>query len=270
MEVLRQHGLPCPGWSAEPRPGEWILKPNKSAGGLGVQPYTGQPFNPRTHFLQERIEGLPCSAIFLGTSENALLLGVTQQLVGTPWLHASGLHYAGNVGPLLLDPSAQSRWLRLGQTLAARLQLRGLFGVDAIVCDEVPWPVEINPRYTASVEVLERASKNPLLRWHRDCFVSHDSERDTVRIGVVTQESQVCGKAILYARGQVTFPDRGPWLASLNENLDDREYADIPCAGEVIEQGRPVVTLFARAASVPACLEQLQEKARALDRCLWG
>ena len=35
--------------------------------------------------------------------------------------------------------------------------LVGLFGVDLILRDGEPWPVEVNPRYTASVEVLELA-----------------------------------------------------------------------------------------------------------------
>ena len=41
--------------------------------------------------------------------------------------------------------------------------LAGWFGVDFILRDGIPWPVEINPRYTASVEIHELASGRSLL-----------------------------------------------------------------------------------------------------------
>jgi predicted ATP-grasp superfamily ATP-dependent carboligase len=83
---------------------------------------------------------------------------------------------------------------------------------------------------------------------------------------------EIQGKAILFARKALTFPELGPWLAALQAgvDLDQTEYADIPQAGEVIEQGRPVLTLFASAATPAECLGKLQEKAQALDRRLWG
>ena len=55
----------------------------------------------------------------------------------------------------------------LGDFLAASYRLVGLFGVDFILSDGQPWPVEINPRYTASVEVLELALRRSLLAEHR-------------------------------------------------------------------------------------------------------
>ena len=61
----------------------------------------------------------------------------------------------------LLPPSDDLA--RLGQVLAAGCGIRGLFGVDCVEENSVFWPVEINPRYTASVEVLEYASGLPAL-----------------------------------------------------------------------------------------------------------
>ena len=46
-------------------------------------------------------------------------------------------------------------------------------------------------------------------------------------------------------------------------------FADIPPAGQHIEAGRPILTFFARADSVSACLEQLKRTAADLDRCFW-
>src|ERR1022692_498894 len=63
-QSLRACGLPCPALAHQPMAtGRLLLKPRKSAGGLGIRFYDNQPFNPRTHFLQEWIAGLPCSGI---------------------------------------------------------------------------------------------------------------------------------------------------------------------------------------------------------------
>jgi uncharacterized protein len=252
---LHAHGLPCPALVDAPTAGRWLLKPRKSGGGLGIQLYVGQAFNPRTHFLQEWIDGVPMSAVYLGQNDDATLLGVTQQLIGTPWLNATGFHYAGNIGPLRLESVP---WQRLGAALAKAFHLRGLFGIDAILCDGVPFPVEINPRYTASVEIVERAYKRPLLQWHGDVF------RGRSATPVIPPNERLHGKAILYARETLAFPERGPWLE------DETEYADIPHAGEIIEQGRPVLTLFTSGATAAECETNLREKAQALDRSWWA
>jgi uncharacterized protein len=267
-QCLQARGLPCPGNAEEPKTtGRWLLKPRKSAGGFGIQVYAGQPFNPRTHFLQEPIDGQPSSAIFLGHNDDAILLGVTHQLVGVPWLNTRGFHYAGNIGPLPLDPTTRSRWQDVGQALTEAFSLRGLFGVDAILRDGVPWPVEINPRYTASVELLERCYQEPLLTLHRAVF-----EQMPLPLFRMPTPPTICGKAILYARQSFSFPADGPWLAALADGvvLDTAEHADIPHAGAIIERGRPVLTLFAAAPTVAECERKLQEKAQALDRRLWG
>jgi uncharacterized protein len=298
-QYLCTQGVPCPRVSDQPpADGAWLLKPRKSAGGLGIHPYRQQPFKARSHFLQERIDGTPCSAIFLGVeSLSTLLLGVTQQLIGISWLNASGYQYCGNIGPLPLEADQEAKWRQLGsvfngfripplspvlggegpgvrgrhrrkmhpspQPLSPEYRgeghsLRGLFGVDAIVRDGVPWPVEINPRYTASVEVLERSYRVALLPLHGAVF-----EQTPLPVFHLPATPPIHGKAILYARQTFAFPAAGPWL-------DTDEYADIPHAGEVIEQGRPVLTLFASAASVADCVARLEEKAHALDRRFWG
>ena len=264
---LRACGIPHPLSTDRPTTvGRWLLKPRRSGSGVGIRAYTGQPFNPRTHFLQEWISGIPCSAIYLGQGDQAILLGITRQLVGTPWLNATGFHYAGNI-ELPLQALMEECWHNIGTALARSFRLRGLFGVDVILRNGEPWPIEINPRYTASVEVLERGLNLPLLALHREVFESNQRIAPTqcaARAGGNSNRWEtIHGKAILYARESVTFPADGPWCGST-------DYADIPHAGDLIEKGRPVLTLFASAATVDDCCLKLREKAQALDRALWG
>ncbi|MBI2806232.1 MAG: ATP-grasp domain-containing protein [Planctomycetes bacterium] len=265
-QCLELHRIPCPAVSKAPEVnGAWILKPRRSAGGYAVREYKRQTFNPRTHFLQERIEGKPCSAVFVADRDQVMLLGITRQLIGTPWLNATGFHYAGSVGPLPISETELQRWRELGTALGQDFQLRGLFGIDAMVRDGVPWPVEINPRYTASVEILERACQGAYLLHHAAAFAA------TAPAPAGAARS-ICGKAILFARKTFSFPTDGPWVESLEPggNLDSVEHADIPRAGEIIEAGRPVLTVFASASTVHECETKLREKAQALDRRLCG
>src|SRR5207237_999023 len=136
--------------------------------------------------------------------------------------------------------------------------------------DDLPWPVEINPRYTASVEVLEYAQGVSSLALHRQVF-----EPEAGKAAVVTTpEAGPCvGKAILFASAALTFPDDGPWLAALHAPDPVSElpaFADIPFAGTRIEAGRPILTCFARADSPLGCLDVLQQTAADLDHRLFG
>ncbi|MBV9125006.1 MAG: hypothetical protein JO112_16755 [Planctomycetes bacterium] len=47
-------------------------------------------------------------------------------------------------------------------------------------------------------------------------------------------------------------------------------FADLPHAGQPLAAGRPILTLFARAANPAACLETLHQMAEDLDRWLFG
>jgi predicted ATP-grasp superfamily ATP-dependent carboligase len=80
------------------------------------------------------------------------------------------------------------------------------------------------------------------------------------------------GKAILFARDPLVFPSEGPWLRSLRSPpaLDELpDFADIPHAGERIEMGKPILTLFARADSEAGCMGNLRAIARHLDQWLF-
>jgi predicted ATP-grasp superfamily ATP-dependent carboligase len=267
-QCLREARLPYPAVSDKPRiDGRWLLKPKRSAGGCGIVPYTAQPFDPRTHYLQEWLDGESVSASFVTLNGNAVAPMHTVQLVGTPWCNARRFQYAGSIAvPSSGSVGTDWYWGALGRSFVETFHLRGLFGVDAILRHDIPRPVEINPRYTASVELFERQLGSALLKWHANAF------EPEIELPDIIGDLRIWGKAILYARKTFTFPADGPWLDALADgvDLDETEYADIPHAGEVIEQGWPVLTIFAAAETEEECERKLQEKAQALDRRLWG
>lgn len=271
--LLRSAGLPAPAVvdvveQSSPVP-RWLRKPRRSGGGGGIRFAIPRESVQPGHdvYFQEYIDGEPFSLLFLGNGKEARLLGVTRQLVGQPWLHAASFHYCGSIGPL--DPSLVQHpsLAALGNLLASECRLMGLFGVDGILREGTFWPVEINPRYTASVEVLEYATGIPLLAWHAHIF-SHGRLPPTPAISM----ARTIGKAIFFARDDLHFPADGPWMAELRSPRAVQEmpfFADIPVAGEHIEAGKPILTFFAAADSPSACEDKLRQIATALDRCLF-
>jgi predicted ATP-grasp superfamily ATP-dependent carboligase len=134
----------------------------------------------------------------------------------------------------------------------------------------VPWPVEINPRYTASVEVLEYATGLTALGLHGQVFDSNlisQPSGDPIATGIVI------GKSILFAPTDLVFPAGGPWLAAGATTRPVQElpaFADLPAARQPIRMGHPVLTFFARADSPADCCQALRQIASDLDRRLFA
>jgi predicted ATP-grasp superfamily ATP-dependent carboligase len=269
---LQALGLPLPALATTPDERDarrrWLLKPLRSSGGLEIRPWqAGMAFDASQYYLQELRAGVPCSAVFLGRADGtARLVGASRQIIGATWLHARPFLYAGSIGPLPLPPRIEAAVRRWGEVLASALGLRGIFGCDFLLDDDRAWLLEVNPRYTASVEILERASGEALLASHVAAFAGRASTAS------LPQVEGVHGKAVLYAREAMRFPERGPWLDALDMPLASLHvaYADIPRAGSVIARGRPVLTFFAAGGDSAACEGHLREIARDLDRRLWG
>jgi predicted ATP-grasp superfamily ATP-dependent carboligase len=267
--ALRAIALPCPAVrraGGPTPPGQWLVKPVAGAGGAGIRlagPDARPPRGPV--YLQPFIDGESRAAVFVAGDDACRLLGVTRQLVGARWLHAKPFRYCGSIGPLSLTATERAAWGRLGAAVAEFAGLRGLFGIDAVMRGGVPWPVEVNPRYTASVEVLEYGTGLRALALHRRAF---DPDAPAVprqhRTGIV-------GKAVYYAPRPLVVPAGGPWedvLLRPPANAEAPAFADIPPAGQRVESGRPVLTVFSAGASPDECERRLRDVAIDLDQWL--
>jgi uncharacterized protein len=295
--VLARHGLRCPVvWRhVEEIPAGHcaLIKPLRGAGGAGISFWADAPTRPsrgslsssppRAAYFQEYVEGEACAAVYVADRRDSRLLGVTRQLVGEPWLHAQPFHYCGSIGPLHLEPDSRQAFEQLGAVLTRSFGLRGLFGVDCVLRAGVLWPVEVNPRYAASVEVLEHALGVPALHFHRQAFdaagtvtTPHSPLTHSPLTTHQAPGTAYVAKAILFARRPLLFPADGPWLPTLQKlgtkHVDPWElpaFADIPQPGERIAVRRPVLTLFASSPSWKDCYRSLQDIARDLDRWLF-
>lgn len=288
--------VPCPDvrdTSIVPTSGHWLLKPLAGAGGSGIRSFrdsasnrgtqkAGQKKPPkpwncwtpshglRKFYWQQYVEGDSHSGVFVADGAGCHLLGVTRQLIGTHWLHAAEFRYCGSIGPLDLSDGERIAWQRLGNVVMKFARLRGLFGIDAIVRDSVPWPVELNPRYTASVEVLEYGLGIRAIELHRNACEGQRAAQSPKALAPANPHMSMratIGKAIWFAPRDLTVPSDGPWEAVIQKPRPLKElpeFADIPPSGQQIAKGRPVVTLFARADSVEECERKLCEIAESL------
>jgi predicted ATP-grasp superfamily ATP-dependent carboligase len=150
-------------------PAGWLVKRRWSSGGLGVRFATDgdRESLDRRGYFQEFIEGQAASAVFVAARGRAILVGASQQLLGRDvGMDDRPFLYAGSIGPLVLSEDETARLQSQGCLLAERFALSGLFGVDFIRTGDGLWLIEVNPRYTASVEVLERATGVSFLGCH--------------------------------------------------------------------------------------------------------
>jgi uncharacterized protein len=254
--VLRRAGLDTLDVrvAGDPMPtgGTWLDKPLASAGGRGMRLHSaGHATIPRTRYLQRYVSGRSFGACFLGIGRSSRLVGITRQLLGRS---SEGLRtaYRGSVGPCPAAADAVRTIRRIGEALVAEFGLRGLFEVDLIVNGSTAWPVEINPRYSASVEVLEEALGINLLAEHARSFGLETRE---------TESTRGCGsvaKLILFARREARAPDDWPW-PDLGEEWPI--VADLPAAGTILRPGDPVLTVFGRGSTIRDSLGQLRMNA---------
>ena len=241
---------------------DWLRKPLNSAGGSHIVRHENGHSDDASKsgcYFQQYIEGSACSAVYIAARGQAVLLGVTRQLIGQKWAGADGFQYCGSVGPLNLSAQAESDWMRLGSLLSGEFGLVGLFGVDAITNARGVWPVEINPRYTASVEILERAFGICTLDWHIAACESGELAPRPAALGRLK-----CGKAIVFAERSFLVPSIWEPLVEPAAPNAWPAWADMPRAGSTIETGWPILTALAAGADEHEVLERLKRSAAAI------
>lgn len=283
--ALRKQGLPVPRIQRDGRgpqpPGGWLLKPRRGAGGMGVTVFRGQPVDER-HYLQEYLAGDSFAAVFAAAAGESRLLGVTRQLVGLSAFHAAPFSYCGSIGPLRLGAAVAAQWRKLGATVAARFGLAGLFGIDAIRRGDSIYPVEVNPRYTASVEVLEPALDCRAVALHcAACAGRLDAMPAAAAAAAVAAQARaprrLVGKACLFAPRDLRLgaggiggaaaaggePGTGRGLDGLYRLDGARSFAlaDVPLPGTEIPRGHPILTVIVSGAGAGEVRRRLESAA---------
>ena len=272
--VCDEEGIPypttlLPGEEAEADPTvRWLRKPVYSGGGHGIEPWSGGALS-EGHVLQEYVDGRPASAAFVADGQRSVLLGVSEQLIGHEALGAHGYTWCGNILPLALRSSEGTDAIvqsveRTVARLTRRFGLRGVNGIDFVVADRRdgrshPSLEEVNPRYTASMELIDRAYGLSAFDVHVRAF---DRELPAFSLAERLDDPRSYGKGIVYANGDVVMPSTADW------RREGRR--DVPFSGERIEAGHPICTVLAEGESRAGCWRRLVGKAEDVRKALIG
>jgi predicted ATP-grasp superfamily ATP-dependent carboligase len=268
-DALRRRGLPvtevnnsseCPpeGGRHVGSKTDWLVKPLASGGGHGVRPWRRGTRGPRGGYLQEVVSGTPGSVVFVAAAGRAVPLGVSRQLVGEHAFGASGYQYCGNIlaaagdAQFARDATLVDSASALAHAVADEFGVVGVNGIDFIACDGIPFPIEVNPRWCSSMELVERA-------YGLSVFGAHAAacEADALPafdLMSARRGAGAAGKAILFAPQDITIGDTRAWLA-------DSSVRDIPRPGSRIVAGRPICTVFAADRDAVACYAALVRRA---------
>ena len=224
-----------------PRDGTWLQKTLRSAGGLHVKTWNdacGNRTLRRGDYFQRRVVGQPVAGVFVAGDGSSQLLGVsTQRLVD---VDRGDFRYAGSSTFVADHDSIAEQFSQLGSAIAAAFQLKGLYGIDAVFDGKTVWPLEVNPRYTASVEIHERASG-----FHAVALHATACAETTLPYHRYAPPERHVAKAIYYAQYTTTVGRRfEDWATSRNAGRDWPTVVDVPRIGTRFSVGQPVTTLI--------------------------
>lgn len=265
---------------AEDRKKQWLCKRDRSSSGTGITRIDSAAAAPTCHqdeFFQQQIEGISVSVVYVSASAvgqdcKTSVLGISRQMVGDPIFGAVGFRYCGSVGPIQLTRENRQTVGGIGQFLANEFGIRGVWGIDYIVNSTGIWPVDVNPRITASAELLESnlqtrggQSAGIVDLQASACQTQLDSQSARSRFNrleVLREEPPWCeGKAVLFHAGNhpveisdAVFSKLSAWFepSFFGSTESGFSIADVPCPGQIIDIGAPLLTLRVR------CVDQTQ------------
>lgn len=269
--ALEKAGLPavelCPGTTPPARDRSWLMKPLHSSAGRAIAFWDAHSVPLKeAHYFQRFMHGTPIAGAFVAGPSGTQLLGLSQQLIGIQDLNAPDFAYCGSLFPCPLaaavEGSCREQVVRVGEAISAEFGLRGLFGIDFLFDGQQAWMTEINPRYTASMELIEYGRQLPLLDLHRRCFVAGETRVDLS--GLIASPEIYCAKVILYADRLARAPDLRRYVPPRIAVDELSALADIPVAGTEIVPGQPVFTCLGAASDPNTLMSELLERARRL------
>jgi len=262
-----------------PIDGSFVVKPLRSAGGRGIAPWHGETAatsTPVERIWQRFVPGEPWSAAFLLTRGGSRLIGASRQLIGQAWCGGRGFAYCGSIDAPLstLADHVRRPCERLGCVLAADFGLVGLVGADVVIDRQGRLHViEVNPRPTASMELIERGTGESLAGLHLAACTTGLPPAASGS-GHAVAAPRIWSKAILFNDRDRVMDDRR--RAALHEaaavwtRADDGwpTLADIPTAGTRLPAHTPLLTVFAVAATAAESLATLQHRTAAIRRTM--
>lgn len=237
----------------------WLAKPIASGGGLGIaeiQTDDDLRFSSdkrNDYLVQEWIKGESISAIYLANGREVCSMATFLSITEKQWDATTPFLYRGSFGPVQFSDSVQSKLQAYGETVFQELPWRGWIQADFIVDSANHLHLlEINPRWSASMELWERSANSNLARWWLDsegCLPTAGSE-PILKVIVYAKKAflvdQLWSDKLLNMRFENRHRNMGIWAA------------DIPTPGAPIPEGGPICSLMTRSPELEQGLARLR------------
>lgn len=240
-------------------PSNWLIKSTDSAGGEGIREGAAAEELPAecrgTSYLQRRVGGRDASIVLLADSGRIRWIGATYQWVGAAALGAGPFRYSASYGPILFERWRQAALLRFARRAVRDSGFDGILGIDLRLERRRTWVLEINPRYPAGAEVLERSAGRSLV-----------AERMSVAAGGRFDWPEPTAESVRWAKGIRYLPSgverqasgRGIAAALSSGPPGERPIADLPIAESRLIGPTPAFSIFACNPFLPRTVATLE------------
>lgn len=263
-EWLRRQVSPTVDPNAEVKqPGRrWLWKKHRSAGGLGVKFVDSnelkEPSQLRANdlselgLLQEYVSGKSIGVSFLSSHHGTLIVGMSESIPLQPHIWSDFI-YRGSIAPISIPKSIETPLSDFANSVVRSTEWRGIWQADFVLNGDALYLLEINPRWTASMELLAHGYDLPLVSWHVECrqfdrvtWQGAKSHLEKVQLGLPSKFR----KEIRYAEedGFVSAEEaddwwKRRWIARQAES-NGLWYADIPMVHATLTKGAPVYSVI--------------------------
>lgn len=241
-----------------------LVKPLSGFGGAGIRKVKDsqelkQAYQDAAQFkeetvIQEYIPGISASVSLISTTNRAVALTLNEQLLGISEVgQKEPFGYCGNVVPFSATKATVDKCKGIAEKIALQLSLVGSNGVDLVISeDEIPYVVEVNPRFQGTLECVERTLGMNIVRAHVEaCFHR--------RLPTVEESPSVyCVRLLLFAAQRSVVPDLSVF----------EEVRDVPVSQAIIEEGEPVCSVVVDGTSRDSSLREAKNTARMIQRLL--
>lgn len=229
-----------------------FAKPRRGAGGVDCRTVASAAELGCQDGLifQELISGLPASVSVIGNGREARAIVENEQLIGLAWAGANGFRYSGNITPLYSpkhDAKVIADMKDMAEEIVSGLGLVGSNGVDFLLTDNGPVPVEVNSRFQGSLDSVEMALGINIFDLHLKSFCGQLPEHPA-------RPRSFAGRVILYARHDLT----------VKKDLMRSWTADVPLMGSRIQAGEPILSVMARGSNRDEVMAILRSQSASL------
>jgi len=218
QEIVNNAGLKMPemlspGTTPDPKL-QWLRKAVKSGAGARIKPWKKVVPNDPNYIVQQKIDGPPQSVSFVANGREARIFAYSEQIIGDEAFGASGYRYVGNLILPQPDKGLIEKLSRLANDLTRAFNLVGLNGIDFILHENEPYILEVNPRFSASMEIYEDALGQSIFDWH-----IAGSRGEPLPDIPTLPSTEVHGKASVGSRRHGILGDTTYWLEQGYRNV---------------------------------------------------